>query len=172
MSEIKIKIDPADINDKSILRNLLELYQYDFTEFDRADIGDSGKYGYRYLDHYWTEPDRHPFLIKVSGKLAGFVLVSKYNYLSTDEDTRVIAEFFIMRKYRRRGIGTQTAFNILDSFPGHWQVAQTTENIPAQEFWKPVIDQYTDGHFTEHYLDNETWHGPVLAFDNTELKIT
>ena len=34
----------------------MELYRYDFSEFDGADVGSHGEYGYRYLDHYWAEP--------------------------------------------------------------------------------------------------------------------
>ena len=38
-----------------MLRRLIELYRYDFSEFDQADLGPHGDYGYRYLDHYWSE---------------------------------------------------------------------------------------------------------------------
>ena len=50
----------------------MELYRYDFTEFDQADVGPHGDYGYRYLDHYWADPGRHPFLFQVDGNWAGF----------------------------------------------------------------------------------------------------
>lgn len=29
--------------------------------------------GYKYIDHYWTEEGRYPYLVIQSGKLAGFV---------------------------------------------------------------------------------------------------
>ena len=40
-----------------------------------GDVNDDGAYGYRYLDHYWTEEGRYAYFIKVSGKLAGFVMI-------------------------------------------------------------------------------------------------
>src|SRR2546428_3149200 len=52
----------APENARPVLRRLVELYLYDFSEFDGADVGPHGEYGYRYLDHYWTDPDRHAFL--------------------------------------------------------------------------------------------------------------
>ncbi len=61
--------------EKSVLRNLLELYNYDFSEFDHADLDAHGFYGYGRLDHYWTEPGRYRFLVRVDGKLAGLVLL-------------------------------------------------------------------------------------------------
>ncbi len=40
--------------DKPVVRNLLELYQHDFSEFDDRDVDAHGLYGYPYLDHYWV----------------------------------------------------------------------------------------------------------------------
>ncbi|MGD0436124.1 MAG: hypothetical protein ABSB86_06650 [Bryobacteraceae bacterium] len=58
-----------------ILANLLELYAHDFSEFHPLDLGENGRFGYRSLPLYWSEPGRHPFLIRLGGKLAGVVLV-------------------------------------------------------------------------------------------------
>lgn len=40
---------------REILARLLELYQYDFSEYDGGDVNPYGLYGYAYLDYYWTE---------------------------------------------------------------------------------------------------------------------
>jgi hypothetical protein len=106
-----IEVIPATAAERPVVRNLMELYLYDFSEFDGAEIGPFGLYGYPYLDNYWTEPTRFPFLVRVDGQLAGFVLVARYNYFTgllpnaSAECPWVIAEFFILRKYRRQGIG-------------------------------------------------------------------
>jgi len=54
-------------------------------------------YDYKYLDHYWTEEGRQPFVIRVDGKLAGFVLI---RMMGTNEHSQSIpvAEFFVMKK--------------------------------------------------------------------------
>lgn len=52
----------ATEDDRPVLRRLIELYRYDFSEFDQADVDRHGEYGYRYLHHYWTEASREPFL--------------------------------------------------------------------------------------------------------------
>lgn len=75
-SDVQVREAAAD--EKPILRQLLELYEYDFSEFEGTDVGPHGFYGYRYLDHDWTEPDRHPYLIRVDDNLAGFVLVNRH----------------------------------------------------------------------------------------------
>jgi predicted acetyltransferase len=78
----------------------------------------------------------------------------------------MIAEFFVLRKYRHCGVGRAAAFAVFDRFPGHWEVSQIAENSPAQQFWRRIIAQYTHGRYQEVLLDNETWHGPVQIFDN------
>ncbi len=138
----------APIEDKLVLRNLIELYLYDFSEFTGEDVGDHELFGYRYLDHYWTEPDRHPFLIRVGERLAGFVLVrSRPGDEGGSESS--IAEFFVMRKYRRRVVGRVAARRVFDMFPGRWEVTALCDNVAAQGFWRGVIEGYTGGAFTE-----------------------
>jgi predicted acetyltransferase len=161
---MNIEISPANVSERPILRHLMELYLYDFSEFDSADLGPSGLYEYPYLDHYWVEPERSPFLVRLDGNLAGFVLVARYNYLTGFKDHWVIAEFFIMRKYRHQGVGEHVARTIFDQFPGDWQVGQINENTPATLFWRKVISRYTHDHFQEHILNNDHWHGTVQAF--------
>ena len=166
-----LSITPAPKRDRPILRRLMELYLYDFSEFDLADIGPRGLYTYPYLDAYWIDPNRHPFLIRVEGRLAGFVLVTRYSYLNGEVDLAlgaawVIGEFFVMRRYRRQGIGEAAARQVFDRFPGAWQVAQLRENTPATAFWRKVIGRYTHGQYQEHQLDDENWCGPVQTFQS------
>ncbi len=168
---MNIEVTTAQVEERPILRHLMELYQYDFSEFDGSDIGPSGLFEYPYLDHYWVEPDRSPFLVRVNGYLAGFVLVTRYNYLTGLKDAWVLAEFFIMRKYRHQGIGQHTACLIFDRFVGNWQVAQITENHAATEFWRKVIARYTRNNYQEHNLDNENWHGLVQAFSSPPFQV-
>jgi hypothetical protein len=96
--EMKVAIEK-----KAILRNLMELYQYDMSQFEDDSDNDVNEYGlfdYKYLDHYWTEKGRHPFFMMKSGKLVGFVLVREINETVNKQQKFSIAEFFILRKYR------------------------------------------------------------------------
>lgn len=159
-----LTITPAAPQEKYVLRNLMELYLYDFSEFDDADLGPHGLYEYPYIDHYWTENDRHPFLVRVDEYLAGFALVCRHSYFGGEDSAWVIAEFFILRKYRGRGIGEQVAVHLLNLFPGPWQVGQIDRNAPATAFWRKIIARYTQGNYQEVYLDDENWQGPVQSF--------
>ncbi len=145
----------------------MQLYLYEFSEMQSADLNADGLYEYEYLDSYWSEPDRYPFLIYVDGCIAGFILVNSYTVLERDGEAKSIAEFFVVRKYRRQGIGKSAAFGMFGMFPGKWEVRQIQPNVPAQRFWREVIGEYTGGRFRETFLNTETWRGPVQRFDNT-----
>ena len=162
-----IQIREASGEQKPILERLMQLYLYDFSEIDGEDVNQNGLFDYKYLDSYWNEPGRFPFLIHVNDKIAGFVLVAEYSYLRMQGKCHCIAELFVVRKYRRQGIGKTAASQIFDRFPGRWEVGQITANVAAQGFWRSVIGEYTKGQFTEMALDNEFWQGPIQSFDNS-----
>jgi len=157
-----INIQKAIIQDKSILRNLLELCHHDYSEFNPKDVNEHGLFGYKYLDHYWIESGRYPFLVRVSGKLAGFVLVRDIDFFD-NKVTHTVAEFFILRKFRRQGTGQKVAHRIFDMFPGRWRVEQEDVNLPAQAFWRKVIFRYTKGQFKE--MEDKNWKGPIQEFN-------
>jgi predicted acetyltransferase len=145
----EVEVVAANAGDESILRNLLELYLHDFSEMTGADVDAHGLFGYRWLDSYWTEPDRHPFLIRADGRLAGFALVRS----GTPHD---MAEFFVLRKYRRSGVGLLAARAVFAAFPGEWQVREMTANTGATAFWRTAIPVP----FTEETVEM----GPVQRF--------
>lgn len=131
---------------KMILRNLMELYQYDTSEFEddgESDMNEYGLFDYKYLDHYWTEEGRFPFFIMQSGKLAGFVLVREIRDCESLKFS--IAEFFILRKYRGQGIGREAAYKVFEIFKGGWSVSWLENNLPAKTFWTKVVGEYSNG---------------------------
>ena len=139
----QIEVLPAAPEQAPILDNLIELYAHDFSEFHDLDLGADGRFGYSSLPLYWSEPDRHPFLVRVDGKLAGFALVKRGSEVSGNEAVWDMAEFFVTRGYRRRGIGTQIAHEVWRRFPGAWEVRVMQSNISAYHFWARAISTLT-----------------------------
>jgi predicted acetyltransferase len=145
-----VEVIPALLEHKNAIAHLLELYQYDFTEFTDEDVDDNGSFNYRYLDHYWTEADRHPFLIRSEGMIAGFAFVRA----GRPHD---MAEFFILRKYRGRGVALLAARTIFAMFPGEWQVREVAANARATAFWRNAIPV--------EFTEDTSVNGPVQHFD-------
>ncbi|PZT53266.1 GNAT family N-acetyltransferase [Paenibacillus silvae] len=160
-----ISIQPVEYEQKTILRNLLELYKYDFSEFDpEDDINANGLYEYKYVDHYFTEAERFAFFIKVEEKLAGFALVRCIGENEQNEKIYLMAEFFVMKKYRKLKCGQTAAFELFNMFNGVWKVAEMETNVPAQKFWRKTIERYTHGSYKE--IREADWDGPIQMFSS------
>jgi predicted acetyltransferase len=138
-----VQVIPATLDHAPVLANLLELYAHDFSEFLPLEIGEDGRFGYPPLPLYWSDPDRHPFLVRLSGRPAGLVFVKRGSDVSGNEAVWDMAEFFILRGVRRRGIGTQVAHEVWRRFPGMWEVRVMQENVLAQGFWARSISLFT-----------------------------
>lgn len=88
---------------------------------------------------------------------AGFAVV-----IREDADAGVdyrLAEFFIARPRRRRGIGRAAARLLFDRFAGRWLVAEDAANHEAIAFWRNVLAGYTRGDYRER-----TGHGEVRQY--------
>jgi predicted acetyltransferase len=138
-----LEVIPATADQESILANLLELYAHDFSEFHELELGPDGRFGYPALPLYWRDPHRHPFLVRSEGHWVGFVFVVRGSPLSEDETIWDMAEFFVARRYRRHGVGTQVAQKIWQQFPGPWEVRVLASNRAAHSFWEQAIAVFT-----------------------------
>jgi predicted acetyltransferase len=110
----------------------LEFNAYEFSRLEGSDVDRQGIFGYRYLEHYWIEPARHPYLIEVEGHIAGIVL------LRIGQPSEV-AEFLVLPKYRRCGVGTAAAHAAFALFAGDWEVHEVAGHDSATAFWRDVI---------------------------------
>ncbi len=161
---MNIQLHIPSKSERNLVRHLMELYQYDFSEFDGQDLDEHGNFGYGDLDYFWFESTHTAFLVTVDEKHAGFVLIDNEVVIPGNE--RSITEFFIMRKYRLQGVGKQVAFEVFRRLPAKWEVRIIKQNHPAQAFWRRIIAEYTQEKYQEKNLDNNDWDGPVFYFDN------
>ena len=100
MSEITFRV--AEWQDKSVLRQMLELYQYDLTDFWPQDLNAHGEYGLVGVERYLKNPRLRAYFFLVDGKYAGFGLVDPD--VSLEENEFWMGQFFVMKKYRRIGV--------------------------------------------------------------------
>jgi Predicted acetyltransferase len=142
---MEITLRQALLEDREILSNLLEKYDYEFSQYDNRDVNKLGLYGYQYLDNYWTEENRWAYFIEVDGHLAGFAMVNDYPEIEDRRSDFVLSEFFVMYKYRRTGVGKAAFFKLLSLHKGTWQLKRHPKNIPSVHFWNRVVAEYTKG---------------------------
>ena len=161
-----VEVIPAPPEQEPVLANMLELYAHDFSEFFDLRLGADGRFGYERLPLYWTEPGRHPFLIKAGGRLAGFVLVRRGSGVSGDADVWDVAEFFVIRGLRGRGVGAEAAHEVWRRFPGRWEVRVMGRNRKAKGFWARAIKDFIGEAVepTPFGEGGEGWH--VFSFES------
>jgi predicted acetyltransferase len=166
ISEVDVEIVSALPAQEPILANLLELYAHDFSEFVELKLGADGRFGYKHLPLYWTESDRYPFLVIANGHFAGFVFVRRGSEISCDTDVWDIAEFFIVRGFRRLGIGMRVAQEIWIKFPGKWEVRVMDRNPKARVFWERAINEFLDKEIEPIVVDKNgaVWY--VFSFES------
>jgi predicted acetyltransferase len=161
-----MEIIAAAREQEPILANLLELYAHDFSEFHHLQLGKDGRFGYSQLPLYWTDPGRHPFLVRIDEELAGLVLVKTGSELTGNETVWDIAEFFVVRGHRRRGLGTEIARELWNRFPGLWEVRAMHSNRPARQFWEHAISAFLGETIQSVQFDKggECWH--LFSFES------
>jgi predicted acetyltransferase len=141
MSEIKLI--HAKEEHFSVLSNLSKYYTYDVSEFASElygyEIGPDGNYA-ECVKEYWEDPTINSILLQVDDEWAGFALVKTHT--NTDKTHHEIAEFFVVRKFRRNGIATLFAHRVFDTYPGNWEVNVWPGNPVAVAFWGKAISKH------------------------------
>lgn len=144
---MRVELKQVTVDEKEILRNLLEKYNYEFSRWDKRDVNKPGLYGYKYLDNYWTEDKRWACFILVDDKSAGFAMVIDLPEVADRESDFQMAEFFVLYKYRRSGVGRQAFLKILDMHKGRWQLKRHPANTVSVLLRDRVINEYTNGRY-------------------------
>src|SRR5215471_17178987 len=154
-----------------LLSNLLELYVHDMSEIFPLEIGPDGRFGYDKLPLYWTEPEkRFAFLIHAGPRVAGFALVTRGTPVTEDPDDLDVAEFFVLRAFRRSGVGRRAAFLLWDRIPGRWVVRVSEGNRAGLPFWRAIVREYTDGAFSESKHPSGPHGTRVLCFTSASTR--
>jgi predicted acetyltransferase len=165
-----IEIVPATQEHELIITNLFELYVHDFTEFHHLDLDRNGRFGYEYLSLNWKKQGRHPFLISVNGNLAGFAFVKKGSELCGSRAVWDVSEFFVVRAYRKQGIGTRVAHELWKRFLGPWEIRVMPMNRVALRFWEQAVEKFLGTTLKPTRIEREDVSWYVFAFISSPLE--
>ena len=147
-----VTLIPATPADRATIANLIQLYLYDMAAEAPFPVQDNGLYDYGYLDQFWDQA----YLVRVHDELAGFALVIPRCPIMGTAPCWFMAEFFVLRPYRRTAVG-RTAFHAIPArHPGQWHIATTRHNPGADRFWSKVIPVTPVDPFQTHH-DGRNW---------------
>jgi predicted acetyltransferase len=163
-----VSLHVATEADSTLLSNLLELYIHDMSEvFPHVQLGSDGRFGYSRLPLYWSEPDRRfAFLIRCDDRIGGFILATRGSPAVPDPNVLDVAEFFVLRQYRRAGTGRQAAILLWNRLRGTWIVRVLEKNRGALVFWRDTVAGFTNGRYTESSSSNQPEDWRVFSFDS------
>src|ERR1041385_7421166 len=160
---MKITVRKARKSELAVVRNLAGYYVYDMSEYMGWACDKRGRFGdFEGMERYWERKDRWAFAIKVGKEWAGFALVLGDG--GKDGVDYSITAFFVMRKFRRHGVGEEVARKLFERFKGRWKVDFFEKNRAARGFWRKVVSEYTRGRFKESVKKNKWGKVRVLRF--------
>src|SRR5882672_8214340 len=87
------------------------------------------------------------YLAKVGDSVAGFALVGSADEYLSEVGAHDVHEFFVLRRFRRDGIGRQMAIHLWNKYRGEWLVRVLEANAPALAFWRAAIAGFPLGPF-------------------------
>lgn len=144
----EIELVAATLNDYPIIQNMAAYYAYDISEYMGWAQQKDGTHsiGMDFIK-YWNEKNTFPFIIKYKNELAGFAIVDKK--VTEEKSDYNMAQFFILRNIKGKGVGKHVAFQCFDKFHGQWEIFVMPNNEGAYRFWRSTIKKYTNGNFSE-----------------------
>ena len=133
-------------------QNVYPFYLHDLSEFDDGSyrLSDDGRWEPDHLPSWLRDDTDYPLIMWAPHGRAGFVLVdmAPSPHITPGADYR-LAEFFVLRAFRRAGVGRRAAFALFERFPGVWEIRELPRNGPAIAFWRAIIGEYAGRRYEE-----------------------
>ncbi|MFZ0322860.1 MAG: GNAT family N-acetyltransferase, partial [Actinomycetes bacterium] len=142
----------------------LQLYLHDLSRVEAWELDEHGSFGEDDLDGCWSEVRRHPFLIRASGQIAGFAIVDEGSDVTSDPQVFDMAEFFVVRRWRRHGVGREAFRQLLGRFRGRWEVRPFPGYEPGESFWRSVCAEMAQGSVTTATFERRDRDFPMYSF--------
>ena len=146
---MNVTLREARSDDLLVVQNLVPYYIYDMSEHMGWQCTHDGRFdGCDGIERYWTDQGKHAFMLRCGDEPAGFAMV-RGDHDNDAEIAYSIAEFFVLRKFRGKGVGERIARQLFDRFRGQWMVEHLADNNSAAAFWEKVIGRYCAGKFQQ-----------------------
>lgn len=122
-----------------LVRNLYQFYAYESSDWEQEDVEVDGRFYLHepHFERYWQSPDWAAHLVLVDGFIAGFVLVERSELPGID--ALELADLFILKRYRRQGVGRAVALQLLSDGRVDWLLRCYAGDAPAMSFCQAVL---------------------------------
>ncbi|KAA0945699.1 MULTISPECIES: GNAT family N-acetyltransferase [unclassified Pseudomonas] len=140
MSDTTVELIQTGPEQAQLIRNLYQFYAYESSDWEQEDVEVDGRF-YIHEEHlarYWQDPQWSANLLLVDGFIAGFLLIEQSELPGLN--ALELADLFILKRYRRQGIGRALATQVLTSGEADWLVRFYDQDEASQAFWRTVLD--------------------------------
>jgi predicted acetyltransferase len=160
MTEDVVTVREVGEERRALIERLGQLERHDLSEF-RGYVPDAdGVFEFDRLPLFFTEPDRHVYLIQHGTTPAGFATTRPLPDGSTS-----IGGFFVVRGLRKQKVGHRAALALLRQRPGRWSIAFQEKNAGAARFWRRLATTAVGSDWKEElravpdkpHLTPDTW---------------
>ncbi|MDF0729295.1 GNAT family N-acetyltransferase [Pseudomonas entomophila] len=133
-----LQLFPTTVEHAEVIRNLYQFYAYESSDWEQEDVEADGRFYLHdaHMDRYWQSPGWSASLVLLDGLIAGFVLVERSELPGLD--ALELADLFILKRYRRQGIGRAVAQQLLCSGEDAWLLRCYRQDAPAVAFCTAV----------------------------------
>ncbi|MDG9930909.1 MULTISPECIES: GNAT family N-acetyltransferase [unclassified Pseudomonas] len=134
---MQIELVRTTVEQLPLIANLYQYYAYESSDWEEEEVEPDGRFYLHepHLVRYWQEPEWSAELILADGFIAGFLLIERSELAGID--ALEFADLFILRKYRRQGIGRLLTQQVLNR-GGTWLVRLYPQDEPAMAFWRSI----------------------------------
>ena len=164
MHQVSLRDSRNARNDRRWIEGVYRDYLNDLAPNATGVFPALGEVGHREPDlllRWFGDPTAQVLTILYNEEPVGFAMVRRRSSPqpadpATGATTEFsMAEFFIARPWRRRGIGAHAVRLLFDRFDGQWLISEHVRNATAVNFWRRVVSTYTGGKYRERIVDGE-----------------
>ena len=121
-----------------LIANLYQYYAYESSDWEQEDVETDGRFYIHqpHLQRYWQDEGWSAQLILVDGFIAGFLLIERSELPGID--ALELADLFILKRYRRQGIGRALVQQVLGS-GGTWLLRFYGQDELAAAFCRQML---------------------------------
>ncbi|WP_068829150.1 GNAT family N-acetyltransferase [Pseudomonas sp. BMS12] len=135
---MQIELIPTTPEQLPLIANLYQYYAYESSDWEQEDVETDGRFYIHqpHLQRYWQDEGWSAQLILVDGFIAGFLLIERSELPGID--ALELADLFILKRYRRQGIGRALVQQVLGS-GGTWLLRFYGQDELAAAFCRQML---------------------------------
>jgi predicted acetyltransferase len=146
-------------SDRTWIESVYRDYLNDLAPLGTGVFPALSEFGHREPDQlasWFADSSAHLLTILKEDSPVGFAMVRTGAMpVGNERFDYSMAEFFIAREWRRRGLGQEAVRLIWDRFAGRWHIMEYLRNAPAVAFWRRVVNAYTRSNYRERSSSGE-----------------